>query len=165
MDAIIVTPEGLPELLAGLDTFAKEIATLEPAAPFLAEAWYARIVRWIGSGGKGTFPGLADSTRKQKEKRGQGGNPILVADGTMARAATSSNAPDSIFEVRPDQITLGIGGRSGEIAAFHQYGTDNMAARPLYADSEVQEFGRADALPILARLYTGAAEESGFSVV
>ena len=122
---------GLDETVAALGAFAEGAGDLRRPAPRLAEAWYRNVARTVDTANEGTYPALKPSTVAKKEKAGQGGNPTLVATGAMLAAATSNSA-DSIYEVSDSSFILGLTGRSGEVAGFHQWGTEKMAARPLF---------------------------------
>lgn len=146
----IVGVEGVLGTLAGA---ARLVSDVRPLDPILTNALHAHVALTIETGNEGTYPALKPETVRRKERAGQGGNPILVATGTMAGAATSDNAPDSVHYATETEIVNGLTGRSGEIANFHQYGTDNMAARPLYAN--MARF--ADEADGLIHLYYGEA--------
>lgn len=134
MTDVVVTKVESAEVDHALGTFADQLGDTRPLHNAWAEDTHEQVLYTINTGNEGTYPELKPSTVKQKERAGQGSNPILVATGTMLRVATSSNEPDSIFESEPDHLDQGLKGRSGQIAAYHQGGTDKMAARPLYTN-------------------------------
>lgn len=147
-----VQPEGQQKVGELIKSAAEIIADPRHVDPLLTNALHAHVARTIQTGNEGTYPALTPSYAKAKAQH-FGPKPILVATGTMAGAATSDNASDSLHYVTDTEIINGLKGRSGEIASFHQWGTDVMAARPLYAN-----MGRfEEAAVALLQTFYGAA--------
>jgi phage gpG-like protein len=151
--------EGTAALDRTLIALDERLADLRPAAPGLAEGWYANVSRTIESGNGGTYPALSAAYARRKEKE-YGGQPILVASGAMARSLTSSNGTDSVYVETAEELTLGVIGKTGVIAAAHQSGTNRMPRRPVYVVSE--EFKARAAQRISADL-SAYARSLGFA--
>lgn len=80
------------------------------------------------TGGRGTWKDL-DPLYAARKSRAFPGKGILRRSDVYFQAATSLNHPDSRVEVGPTELVLGV---SVEHAVFHEEGTEDLSARPVY---------------------------------
>lgn len=65
------------------------------------------------------------------------GRRLLVLSGDLFFAATTSAGIGNINQLAPQELLVGVSAGSVPYAAFHQFGTSNMPARPfIYATEE-----------------------------
>ncbi len=154
---------GLSEVDAALLSLADYAGRMPNFSDKLSLAWYGRAKAWLDSEGRGSFVGLTEAYAAEKAKR-YGAKPILDADGSMKAALTSKDAPDAFYEVTDDSLTMGAIGRSGEIASYHQTGTDKMPKRSPYDSLIVEEFKNEDVKQIIAFDLSQYARELSLNV-
>ena len=58
------------------------------------------------------------------------GKDLLRRDDTYFKAATTPSHPNSFFEASPTELVLGVSGLG--YPAFHEEGTEDLSARPVY---------------------------------
>jgi len=64
-------------------------------------------------------------------------HPLLILTGALLEAARDTGNAGNIHYIDEDTIVLGVNGSVVEYAAFHQYGTSKMVARPfIWASDE-----------------------------
>jgi phage gpG-like protein len=108
------------------------ITDLRPVWPEIELAFYrAELEQFNSEGGRGgaQWVPLSKGYAKWKEKK-RPGQPILVLSGYLRRTLTAAGTPDTIRIHEPLSLTLGAGGRAGQIGGYHQRGTTKMPARP-----------------------------------
>jgi hypothetical protein len=164
MTDVLIKIEGLREADAALQGLGEHAGNMRALAPAISTAWYAKETGWLESGGRGTFQGLTEKYAVRKAQK-YGGQPILKASGAMEEALTSKNSVDSVYIETDNELTLGATGRSGEIASYHQEGTDNMPARPVYDSLIIEEFKDGDLGPIVIAELTEYARSLSLRVV
>ena len=98
---------------------------------YVAPFTYSEIDDIFDSEGHGSWAPLDPiyAARKAMDFPGQG---ILRREDTYFDAATHPNHPGSIAEYSPTELVLGVSGSTVEHAAFHEEGTENLSARPVY---------------------------------
>ena len=60
------------------------------------------------------------------------GKGILRRSDVYFEAATKLNHPGNLAEYGPTEMVLGVRGSTVEHAAFHEEGTEDLSARPVY---------------------------------
>lgn len=82
---------------------------------------------------------LAPATVRDRERQGYpGSEPILWRRGDLARSVSQRGAAGNIFRVRPDGVEVGT---NDPLAAYHQFGTVNMPARPIVGLTRERQAG------------------------
>ena len=96
---------------------------------FVAPFTYGEIDDIFESEGHGSWAPLDPiyAARKAVTHPGKG---ILERDGTYRDAATHPNHPNSLIDISPTELELGVSGLG--YPAFHEEGTDDLSARPVY---------------------------------
>jgi hypothetical protein len=115
----------------------------------------------FASEGGGQWPGLADSTIKDKARKGFGGMPMLVREGALRAAMVQPwSAAGGIWEALPGEVSMGT---NIEYASYINSGTEKMPHRSLWAESLYM--GTADGILDITALELGVfAEALGFGV-
>ena len=83
------------------------------------------------TGGRGAWKDL-DPLYAARKSRAFPGKGILRRSDVYFEAATSLNHPGSLAEVGPTELVLGVRGSTVEHATFHEEGTEDLSARPVY---------------------------------
>ena len=83
------------------------------------------------TGGRGAWAHLDPlyAARKAVSHPGKG---ILRRSDVYFQAATSLNHPGNLAEFGPTEMVLGVSGSTVEHAVFHEEGTEDLSARPVY---------------------------------
>lgn len=83
------------------------------------------------TGGRGAWAHLdpLDAARKAVSHPGKG---ILRRGDVYFAAATSLDHPGNLAEFGPTEMVLGVRGDTVEHAVFHEEGTEDLSARPVY---------------------------------
>lgn len=115
----------------------------------------------MASEGSGEWPQLAASTVRDRERKGYGGQPMLVRTGAVRAAMVQPwNAAGGVWEVQPDSVTMGS---DIDVAGYLHGGTSKMPARSLWAKPLME--GSAEGVVDVAALELGVyAEALGFGV-
>ncbi|MDT5061525.1 MAG: hypothetical protein QOH63_1984 [Acidobacteriota bacterium] len=148
MTGTTIKVEGLVEVDAAVESLAQHAGDMRSLATAISTAWYVKEKGWLDSGGRGSFPGLTEEYAKTKAQK-YGEQPILKASGAMDEALTGKDSPDSVYLVTENELTVGVAGRSGQIASYHQKGEGNLPARHVYDDLIIDEF-KSEELGLIA---------------
>ena len=81
------------------------------------------------TGGRGLWADL-DPLYAARKSVSYPGKDLLRRDDTYFKAATTPSHPNSFFEAGPTELVLGVSGLG--YPAFHEEGTENLSARPVY---------------------------------
>ena len=98
---------------------------------YVAPFGYSEIDDIFDSEGRGSWDPL-DPVYAAQKARTHPGKGILRREDAYYRAATGPNRPGSIYEVSPTELVIGVRGSSIEHAQYHEEGTENLSARPVY---------------------------------
>lgn len=119
-------------LVTGDDVVALELRGLglragdaKPAFALLERAYEENHERWFRSRGSGTWPPLAESTKKRKRKSGLPSAPLYGASSRLHDSLTQ-HTEDSVRFFTDDTFVFGT---EVEYARFHRYGTEAMPER------------------------------------
>lgn len=145
MSAIEIAARGIPESAAVLTHVETGLLDLEPAVEEIHRLFMAVEAARFDAEGPG-WAALTASTLAEKRRKGLS-EKILEATGKMRASFTEPDADGHVFTVAatPDVTTVEMGSdyrsdtQTGRwagtaLAAFHQSGTDRMAARPVITD-------------------------------
>lgn len=134
MITISVNIQGQEKLNRGFTEVEREISNLRPLWERFGEevrgdekALFARA----------PWPPLAPSTIRQKQARGFGDKGILRATDTLFRSLIEKGASGSVERIFDLSAEFGT---SDEKAAFHQFGTSRMPARPPMIEPDVNKY-------------------------
>jgi phage gpG-like protein len=130
-DIVQIKIENEGPFFGAVEKLVERAGDLRSFAPKVSSSWYAHVASTFQSEGGGGWDDLSGAYAEQKAKT-YGQQRILHASGRMEEALTSKDAPDSYADETPTELTYGATGRSGELARYHQEGTDTMPARPVY---------------------------------
>ncbi len=97
---------------------------------FVTPFTYREIDDIFDTGGRGLWKNLDPLYAAQKSLSFPG-KGILRRDDTYFKAATTPSHPNSFFEASPTELVLGVSGLG--YPAFHEEGTEDLSARPVYA--------------------------------
>lgn len=114
-----------------LATWGMSIQSLEPAWTEVGEDllgdFAQNMVREGGMfGGGSRWPPLAESTLKDKARKGYGAMPMLWRTGALASSLSEKGAQGNIFRAGADYVVVGS---SLFYAPFHQYGSRRRKLR------------------------------------
>ena len=96
---------------------------------FVAPFTYGEIDDIFDSGGRGLWADL-DPLYAARKAVSYPGKDILRRDDDYFKAATTPNHASSHVEVGPTELVLGVSGLG--YPAFHEEGTEDLSARPVY---------------------------------
>ena len=96
---------------------------------FVAPFTYAEIDDIFDSGGRGLWADL-DPLYAARKSQAFPGKGILRRSDDYFKAATTPSHASSHVEVGPTELVLGVSGLG--YPAFHEEGTDDLSARPVY---------------------------------
>lgn len=157
MSFINLTVSGIDAALADGDARIERASDLMPVIDEIRAGFMVTLTQRFDQEGPGWAP-LAESTVLDKKRKGLR-EEILQATGAMRESFISDGAPGNIYDV----ALTGDGGRvemgsdykspnqrgrwaGTALAAFHQFGTTRMPARPILADVKAQALEWADLL-------------------
>ena len=83
------------------------------------------------TGGRGAWAHL-DPLYVARKAVSHPGKGILRRSDVYFQAATSLNHPGNLAEFGPTEMVLGVSGSTVEHAVFHEEGTEDLSARPVY---------------------------------
>ena len=83
------------------------------------------------TGGRGMWKDL-DPLYAARKAVAHPGKGILRRSDVYFEAATKLNHPGNLAEYGPTEMVLGVRGSTVEHAAFHEEGTEDLSARPVY---------------------------------
>lgn len=137
---LVFTIDGVQTVEQQFATFGKLIENLEPAWQAIGEELLQDFeLQFTSEGGVfGEWDALADSTVRDRERKGYGGEgPMEVRTGELKASVTQRGAPGNIFEV--DGMTAAFGVES-DLAGWQHYGTSRgIPARPLVGLSQYRK--------------------------
>lgn len=96
---------------------------------FVAPFTYSEIDDIFDSGGRGLWASL-DPIYAARKAVAYPGKDILRRDDDYFKAATTPSHANSHVEVVPTELVLGVSGLG--YPAFHEEGTEDLSARPVY---------------------------------
>jgi hypothetical protein len=96
---------------------------------FVAPFVYDEIDDIFHTGGRGAWAAL-DPLYAARKSQAFPGKGILERAGTYRDAATTPSHANSLAEVGPTELVLGVSGLG--YPAFHEEGTEDLSARPVY---------------------------------
>ena len=96
---------------------------------FVAPFTYGEIDDIFDSGGRGLWADL-DPLYAARKAVAYPGKDILRRDDDYFKAATTPNHASGHVEVGPTELVLGVSGLG--YPAFHEEGTEDLSARPVY---------------------------------
>lgn len=131
---MVFTLDGVSTLEARFATFGHEISNLgtawEQIGMELLQDFTEQFETEGGVFGGGHWDALADSTVRDRERKGYGGEgPMEVRTGALKDAVTQRGAPGNIFDVEETTATFGV---EMDLADWQHYGTKRgIPPRPL----------------------------------
>jgi hypothetical protein len=122
-----------------LDEFGKKLQRPTAFMARPAEEWFYQTEREQfdsqgGAGAAGTWPHLAASTVRAKERDGRGTFPTLQRAGNLKNVLTGAGSLRQLIEVTDNKIVFYLPSPAG----FHQRGTRKMPARKVVDPSPAQ---------------------------
>lgn len=97
---------------------------------FVTPFTYAEIDDIFDTGGRGLWADL-DPIYAARKSQAFPGKGLLRRGDDYFKAATTPNHANSFVEVGPTELVLGVSGNL-DYPAFHEEGTEDLAARPVY---------------------------------
>lgn len=107
---------------------AERSKDMRPAFKAIALYLMGSYARNFKAEGRPKWPALAASTIADRRRKGFGSGPILVRTGALRDSLTKPGAPGQHLKITPKTIQFGS---NVKYYIFHQYGTQNMPARPM----------------------------------
>lgn len=131
--------DGVETLNRAFNRVEQQISDFRSIWPAVAQEFYAiedeQFASEGGHGSSGRWAALSPAYAKYKAKAFPGA-PILQAERGLYESLTSPDAPDSIFRMTEDELTIGT---QREGATAHQRGSGRMPARPPIALTEADK--------------------------
>ncbi len=130
---------GVETLNRGFNRIEEYISDFRVVFPSVAKEFYsieqAQFQSQGGKGASGKWAALSPAYAKYKAKAFPG-LPILQAERGLYESLTSPDAPDSIFRMTSNELTIGT---QREGATAHQRGSGRMPARPPISMTEADK--------------------------
>lgn len=141
--ALIVDPEpARARLNSVLEGYVRALGDWRLVMQEAAQVFYEGVEERFESRGGGTWPSLAASTLSGKRRLGYAyPDWPLVATGDLMASATGAGGPYQVLRVSEFGLEIGL---DWEPWIYHQEGTDQMPARPIFvlSDQTVVEITR-----------------------
>lgn len=103
-----------------LDSAKADIDDLTIPFTLIAADFYRSQKAIWGLSGPGQYPDLAESTKKEKQRKVGFLYPILKRNGFLEAAASIQNGPGNITIIGPHDLTFGVSDSAVPYAKYHQ---------------------------------------------